>query len=200
MCLALPHPAHGRGYPSPAWAYVRHDGRRSNRSPGPPRPTDGSIAGQLSDIRALSATSRDFDARLAQMRLRILSARTPKHVNAPSFSKKSPASARGAFPWPAMASSREQLLSLQRTHGNRAVQRIIGTYAQSTAPDELSLAGAGLRIAPSNDHCEQEADQFAEAVVTAPHSQLSAATTIGRHIKSETSALTMASEHLQAKL
>lgn len=64
------------------------------------------------------------------MGVRLGPTKAPNQASATSFPKKGAASARQASPFPALASPREQLLSLQRTHGNRAVRRIIRTYSQ----------------------------------------------------------------------
>ncbi len=95
-----------------------------------------------------------------------------------SLSKKS-----AAF-FPSMNSPAERLLSLQKSHGNRAVRSILKFYTgisgqenepyenESNADQSASprIIQARLKIGQPNDEYEQEADQMAEAIVSKPSS------------------------------
>ncbi|MBL7495713.1 DUF4157 domain-containing protein [Frankia sp. CNm7] len=63
------------------------------------------------------------------------------------------------------------LLRMQRSHGNRHVQRVVASARASAAPAAApAMAGAGLRVGPSHDPAERAADDIARAVagVTVP--------------------------------
>ncbi len=97
-----------------------------------------------------SKLSRTPDKQLRRL------AQPPAHVRAPAGPVAAPGSLQRAVVDPGSASPGD-VLALQRSYGNRAVERLLG----SAAPVQ-----AQLMVGPAGDRYEQEADRLARQVVS----------------------------------
>jgi hypothetical protein len=80
---------------------------------------------------------------------------------------------------PASALSASDILALQRTIGNRAVQQLLASQLaapQASAATARPVIQAKLMVGPANDHYEQEADRVAQQVTSEPTAKSGAAT------------------------